>query len=314
MANANGNILLLSICIPTRGRKDILKTTLTSIFNSNVGQSDFEVVIYDSSEDSSLGDLLAANYPYPNLIYKRGENNGFLNLVHALEMGSGLFLKLHNDYSELCEGSLQHMLDIVQSNQDKLSVLFFTNDSLKNTTIQEYSTFDNFISNTSYYSSWATAFGIWKYDFDKAKSVNIEPMFPHTSLLFALSDKKNYIIDNTKLFKNHDVNTKGGYNLFETFCIKYLGMLNDCLSKQLISDKTFYKVKMELFEEFLVDWYCNTKILPNHYTFDLSGIESSMKFYYPKSYYYKMILLAYLRVCGKIIARPFKLFYLEKNK
>ena len=291
MLNTENNILL-SICIPTRGRNEILKNTLTSIFNSDVARFVYEVVIYDSSDDDNSADILKA-FPYNNLTYKRGENKGFLNPIQALKMGKGQFLKLQNDYCKFNKDGLRDMINLIRMSLTNKPLLFFPNKSLKKIQVKECPTFDNFLYNVTFYSSWSSAFGIWKNDFEQLQDTNINPMFPHTSLLFALTNKQSYLIDNNELFDTQEVNKKGGYDLFETFAVIYLQMLEDCLNKKQITAATFKHIKYDMLKNFFSLWYCNTKILKNQYTFTSAQIKTSMNVYYSNLYYYSMFPLAY---------------------
>jgi len=295
------NQKLLSICIPTRGRVSILEMTLDSIFNSKVELSEYEVIIYDSSDNDELSDLIALKYNYPNLIHKKGKNNGFYNLISALELGNGKFLKLHNDYTSFYEHSLEIMLQCIKADLLGQSVLFFSNGSLKMKTIKSFGSFDDFLYEISYFSSWSTAFGIWKSDFDKVKNFELNPMFPHTSLLFKLYGKKSYLVNDEELFENQDVSKKGGYNLFETFAVTYLKMVENLLIEKQISTKTFDFIKSNLYHKFLIEWYFLTKIQRNEYTFDLSNIKKSMLVYYSALLYYRMVLIAYFRAFKNLV-------------
>ncbi|MEO6524907.1 MAG: glycosyltransferase [Mucilaginibacter sp.] len=304
--------LLLSICIPTRGRQQILKKTLSSIFNSKVNISDYEVVIYDSSDYGGSEYDILREFPYANLVYKTGPNNGFLNIMNALKIGNGNFLKLHNDYCEFCEDGLQQMVDLVKNSVKTQPVLFFPNGNVKINKIEGFDSFNGFMYSISFYSSWSSALGIWKTDFERIKNIDVEPMFPHASLLFALSDKPSYLVNNNVLVKYQEVNTKGGYNLFETFAVIYLGMIKGCLQKKQITLSTFQHIKSDLLINFLSLWYCKTKILANQYTFTLSGIKSSIKIYYSNMSYFSMVLLAY-GYALKMLIKTFLKLLLNKN-
>lgn len=309
------NQKLLSICIPTRGRIEILKNTLNSIFYSKVNFSDYEVVIYDSSDDDELSVLLASEYNYPNLIYKKGENRGFLNLVSALELGNGFFLKLHNDYTTFIEGGLKDVLKLIKEHQQLKPLIFFSNGSLQIKTIGEYNNFNEFMYSLSYYSSWSTGFSIWKIDFQKQSNLEYSKMFPHTSLLFEQNDNDLFIVDNRIYFSNQDIPKKGGYNLFKTFCYDYLKMVEDCFKIGKINHKTFSHIKMHMYLTFLIPWYYNTKVKNNNFTFDLAGIRQSMSRYYSFEFYFFMVFVSwFIYPIKNTFLRFLKLYELLKNK
>lgn len=287
------NNILLSICIPTNGRIEILKNTLDSIFNHVTDFSEFEVILSDNSKTNELPELLKQYSDIPNIIYQKTEVSGFMNSINALKLGSGELLKLHNNYTELKVGSLDRILDTIKKHQVKQPLLFFSNHSMKNITSEEFASFNKFMYSLSYFSSWSTGFCIWNTDFQHLKSIQYNKMFPHTSLLFEQTNKNSYIINNEDLFYNQNTRQKGGYDLFKTFAVDFLDMLDVCLKKNHITQRTFKHIKFDMHMNFLIFWYYNTKVLKNEYTFILSDIKQSMKVYYSGPSYYIMIFLAY---------------------
>jgi abequosyltransferase len=285
--------ILLSICIPTNGRIEILKNTLDSIFSRANDFSEFEVVLSDNSKTDELPELLKQYSSIPNIVYHKTEVSGFMNSVNALKMGKGELLKLHNNYTELKKGSLSVMIETARKYQTTKPVLFFSSSTLKHIAIEKYHSFNEFIYSLSYFSSWSSGFSIWNSDFQQCCDVEYNKMFPHTSLLFELSKKELYIINNEELFYNQDVSKKGGYNLFRTFCVDYLNLLTDCFNRKNITLKTLNHVKKHMFYNFAIYWYYTTKVKRNDFTFDLTEIKKSMSMHYSSCYYYVMILCAW---------------------
>lgn len=296
------NSKLLSICIPTRGRAEILLHTVKSIYESKVDLSTFEVIIYDSSGNNELQINLNRNFPHNNLIYKVGNNDGFMNLIHALNLGSGTFLKLHNDYSLFSIGSLERLLIVINENRQRKPSIFFSNGNISQHAGKQFLSFNDFLYTASYYTSWSTAFGIWNSDFANLKGISLSPMFPHTNLLFALSDiKKDFIINNYLLFTNQIISKKGGYDFFKTFSIDYLQLVEQCLIENKITKDTFLHIKKDLFKNFLMIWYRKTVLEKNDYTYSLVGIKKSLKFYYSNSAYYYMISVTKFQYYNELI-------------
>jgi glycosyltransferase involved in cell wall biosynthesis len=286
--------ICLSICIPTKGRLEILKNTLDSIYSDYEGNyEEFEVVISDNSKDGLLPQMLAAYNHHPNIVYEKTTSEGFLNSINALKIGKGQFLKLHNDYTKFKEGALAEMLSFIKREATLKPLIFFSNFEKGNNNIIGFNSFDSFIYDLSFLNTWSTGFAIWKEDFDKYSKIEVNKIFPHTSLLLFQHEKKSFVINDIFLFNNQDVNKKGGYNLFNAFAVQYLRMVEDCLKQNLITLQTFKHIKHDLFKNFLVIWYYNTKVATNQYTFDLSGIKASIKVFYSEAQYYKMIALAH---------------------
>ncbi|MDB4904557.1 MAG: hypothetical protein JWQ63_3838 [Mucilaginibacter sp.] len=306
--------IYLSICIPTNGRLNILKNTLDSIYSDcKVNYDEFEVILSDNSTDDLLLEMLSSYKQYPNIVYIKSTSEGFLNSINALRTAKGLFLKLHNNYTMLNKGALTKMISFIKEEMALKPLIFFSNKELKRNNVKRYNSFDMFAYDLSFWNTWSTGFAIWKEDFDKYSTMQVNKMFPHTSLLLFQHGKSSFVINDVSLFNNQDIPKKGGYNLFETFAVEYLKMVENCLENKQIISKTFQHIKYDLFKNFLVMWYYYTKIAKNEYTYDLSGIKSSIGVFYPKTHYYGMILLAYKLAFMKIVKKTIKSLLMIKN-
>jgi abequosyltransferase len=284
---------IISICIPTRNRKDLLTKTVESIYrNAESVSNGFEVVVYDSS-DIDEGIEMVQKFPYSNFTFKHGENSGYLNLIKALDLGSGRYLKLHNDYSMFQEGSLQRLLERVAVSSDE-SLVCFANRAVP-APVEKLTSLDSFIAHISFYSSFANIFGIWRNDFLRLREMKLNAMFPHTSLLFYQDDKQSYEIDNSVCFLNKDVPSKGGYDLFKVFAEDYLGMVKASVDKGTVREKTFQKLKRGMLVSFFSVWYSNTIILENEYSFKKGDVKRSFLVYYTWLELILMIFIAYGR-------------------
>jgi abequosyltransferase len=295
----------LSICIPTKGRLAILKDTLDSIFaDKSLNYDDFEVVLSDNSDNYLLEDLLAQYKEYPNIVYGKTNVEGFFNSINALKLGRGIFLKLHNDYTRFDNRALQRMIEFVKAETQEKPLIYFSNTELKKRDILRYKSFNDFCYALSFLGTWSTGFAIWKEDFDKCDKDHLNKIFPHTTLLFEQYYKGAFIINDEKLFSNEIVYTKGGYNLFHAFAVQYLNMTEESFKTGNITRKTFRHIKYDLFRNFLIAWYYNTKVAKNQYTYDLSDIKKSGTTYYNYFEYYLMIVLAYIKyVLKRIISK-----------
>lgn len=289
----------LSICIPTNGRIEILKNTLDSIYtNCTVPFSDFEVVLSDNSKNDELEILLKSYQHFPNIVYSKTNCEGFLNSINALKLGSGKFLKLHNNYTLFSNQGLSKFVSFVKQEELLKPLIFFKSSGIDK--LRRYNSFDAFNSDLSFWSSWSSGFSIWKEDFSKISDIEVNKMFPHTSLFFSQYSKDSFVINDYVYFENQEVPKKGGYNLFRTFAVDYLGMIEQTMIKNYISIKTFEKIKEDLFFNFLTSWYYNTKISKNEYTFNLDNIRENLQIYYGRYSYPKMLFFSYLFAVKKI--------------
>ncbi len=274
----------LSICIPTYGRVEILKETLKSIYATGVDPELYEICISDNSPTDETKEMLELYFvDKKNLVYKKSTCEGYYNSIEALKLGSGKFLKLHNNYTKV-KNNFSSFIETINQYANSNSVIFFTFGAVQaNNEIKKYSSFNDFMYCIGHYSTWSTSFGIWKSDFEKLMSENIQldKMFPHTSLLFALTDKSRYIVDDVEYFINQDVGKKGGYNLPETFGTKYLGMCKALLEKGSISEKTYKKIKKGILS-FINTWLYKTRRYPEKYTFAFDNWKTTISSLYGK--------------------------------
>jgi hypothetical protein len=292
----------ISICIPTNGRLDVLKKTLESIYEGCIVPfSDFEVVIADNATNDDLKLMLNEFIKYPNLKSSKSNVEGYLNSIQALKLGKGKLLKLHNNYTMFLPMTLFNLVELVKREEISRPIIYFKN--LGHNGILEFNSFDDFTFALSYWHTWSTGISIWRDDFIFSQGIDYNKMFPHLSLLLSQNFKKKYIIEDTIYFEYHNVANKGGYNLFRTFAVEYLEILERSVIQNAISIDTFNKIKTDLFLNYLPLWYFNTKIKKNTYTFDLSNIKESVQKYYGISGYYKLIFLSYCLLINKIIKR-----------
>ena len=296
--------IYISICIPTKGRIEIVKETLDSIFKDNdVEYSDFEVVLSDNSDNDQLKDLLDGYKHYPNIVYNKTTVKGFFNSINALQMGNGYLLKLHNDYTRFNKFAIRRMVDFAKAEMAAKPLVYFSNNELKTENILRYDSFDKFNYELSFLATWSTGFAIWKEDFDNCSKTDLNKIFPHTTLLYKQHYKNAFVINDEKLFTNEIIYTKGGYNLFQAFSVQYLNMVENLYKDKQLSEKTFNHIKSDLFNRFIITWYAITKVAKNSYTYDLTGIKQSVTTYYSVGQYYYMIGMAHLIACLKQVKK-----------
>ena len=287
--------IYLSICIPTNGRIEILKQTLDSIYrDSSLNLLDFEVVLSDNSNNDDLLSLLDLYKCYENIVYVKSNSLGFLNSVNALKSARGLFLKLHNNYTMFCNGKLSQIISFIKEQEINKPLVFFSNGAVGRNATKCYESFDSFIYNLSYWNSWSSGFSIWKCDFDKLSLVDVNKYFPHTSLINLQNRKSSFIIYDDVCFVNQEVLGKGGYNLFRVFSVDYLQIMEELLNSNIISKRTFLKIKFDLFNIFLVGCYEKFSLNSRNHTYDLSCIHDSLKIYYGRFGFFKLLFLSYI--------------------
>lgn len=285
---------LISICIPTRNRIDIVRETLMSILAQDVDPALFEVCVSDNSPTDETKELIEREFGnVPNLIYRKSDCEGFFNSIEALKLGKGKLLKLNNDYSKFVPGSLLRMIDCVRKYGKERPEIFFALGAVTcEKELMEAATFDQFLNKISYYSTWSSAFSIWKVDFDELmkKQIELDHMFPHTSLLFALTDKKLYVVNNLEYVENQPLKKKGGYNLVDSFVRIYLTMVSELLERKKIGQETYKKIEHGIIK-FTAMWLAIV-LLDKRFSFTFENKEMLIE-----------------KTCGKLAVWKFYLYF-----
>jgi abequosyltransferase len=281
---------ILSICIPTFNRAEFLNLTLESIVTQErfKNTNDVEIVISDNCSDDNTEEI--ANF-YTELFgdkvrYFRNEQNiKEKNLVVALSKGRGTFLKLNNDTLKHNSNSLNSIVCTIELNQKNKHVLFFLNQSFNKNDSLLCNDLNDFISQTSYYSTWMGAFGIWKEDFDNLKDFNkhSELLLPQTDVLHRLiADRKRAFVSNDLIFNSEEPKTKGGYDTLTVFLDNYTFILRESLAKGYITTNTYVKEIKRLLLKCLCPALMLILIYPQRYTFSAdSKFSRIIAFYRP---------------------------------
>jgi glycosyltransferase involved in cell wall biosynthesis len=296
----------LSICIPTYNRLDILNNTLHSIYEDlkDINIDDFEVVISDNEPNQSSKSIVN-KFSYNNIHYFPAQCEGFLNSFNALKCGKGAFLKLHNNYTMLNQGTLLKMITSIKNDIAQKPLLFFTNGLAGFGKENRFNSFDEFMTSLSYFSSWSAGFGIWKENFNKVKdSIEVNHYFPQTSLMLTQSESTLFIINDKTLFIDQSIPKKGGYNIFKVFSVDYIQLIKEAYSQKLIKHRTFLKIKNELLYDYIAVRYFKTVILRLD-NFEKTNIKESITVNYSSTAYYYMLVAAIFSPV-KILTRKIK--------
>ena len=282
--------LKLSICIPSNGTVRWALAALEGIYSQDCDPDCFEVVMTDNGPSDEL-EKAVAGLDYPNFTYRRTTSQGFLNIIDSVKLGRGQLCKVLNHREVLLPGAIQHWLDLAEKYKDEKPIIYCCAGLLKGGPLTECENFDSFVASMSYWSSWMAGICVWDIDKPALESIQYDKMFPNTSLLFEMRQESRYVIDNVPFATRPDDRGKGGYNIFRTFAIDYLDILNALRKKGRISLDTFIKVKGELYG-WLTDLYYKEVFTKSVHTYDLTDIDRSMEVYFTRAEYRKMKLMA----------------------
>jgi len=292
----------LSICIPTNSRYDILEKTVQSIYNEpGLDYSEFEIIVSDNSNSDDIFQYFQKFSNKNNFKIVKSNSLGFLNSVNALKHGTGYYLKLHNNYSLFNKNSLFEIVTFLKSLKNNNYTIHFNNKSKKSNKVVCFESFDSFLIDISFLSSWSNTFCISREQFWKVDLNKCDKMFPHTSLLLSQYNSKEYCVYKASLFTNLEVKTKGGYDLFKTFAVDFLNLYDLAVKEKHISNHTFLRIKFDLYRKFLIKWYCDLIYFKNEYTFIISKVKESICVHYDTLFYYLLLLISFFRAKLKFL-------------
>jgi abequosyltransferase len=308
-------IILLSICFPTYNRGEILDKTIQTYLDDPAFDEKVEIVISDNCSTDST-EFLVSKYlkQYKNVIYKKLDKNigADLNVNSALSMGRGLYLKTMNDTATMKPGVLNSILNILNHHKnEKHPILFYQNIHFLNSDKCVYcSSLNELISNVSFYIGWLANFGIWRQDFesleDKNKLASLQFVQADLTMRVIIKNSRNYLYFGD-FYSICDPNTKGGYNVFHTFGIKYLKIYEEYIKSNQLSKKVLTIEKYRLFRYFLMVWYQILVLSKNtKFVFEKNDALMTMfKKYWLNYYFYFGIMYLYLKYLFLYILRKF---------
>lgn len=285
---------VLSICIPCFKREKLVFETLKSIYedNSDVDTSEFEVVISDNSPGREIESIIQKFKCKGNIRYYYTDCAGFLNSYYVLTYAHGGVLKLHNSQVLFKNGTLAQLVHDSKRALNAKALLFYSNGMLLDNDVKVFEEFNNFLYHVSYWISWSNGFCILKKEFEKIKDIDLNELFPHTSLLLTQYQLKDYIVNDKPLFKNQRVPKRGDHNKFKAFTIDFPSLIVDSFEKGHISKKNKEHILHDVLFSYLPILIFN-KYIARIETFDAEGFRENIKKYFPK---YSFILVHILSV------------------
>jgi abequosyltransferase len=287
------NNKLLSICIPTYNRAEVLEDTLNSLFsNPEFDENKIEVIVSDNCSTDNTAKVIAK---YPLVCYYRNDENvRDCNFSIVLGYATGSYIRLLNDTISFKPKVLGNMLREIEKHIGTNKNLFFYGNMFLNQNCQKtINSKESFIKEVSFYSTWIANFGVWREDFLK-----IENKDQYAVLQFVQVDWSFRIVENNKktiiyfedLFDIVTPKKKGDYNVFDTFINKYLFIIKQEKISLLRYEIEKYRLCRYFIYSWLITLFVNGK---ESFGFDTSGVfKIILKRYWYEPYIY-LVLLVY---------------------
>lgn len=260
-------IPLLSICIPTFNRAEILKKTLECLTSDPYFQkSDLvEIVISDNCSTDHTS-AVVKNYVehFPNKITYHCTSHDLIdgNFEEVLRKGRGIFRKLQNDSFGIQTGLLESLVKVISSLKEKKPVVFFVNEVPKSDedTLQNFNSLDGFLAAVSYKCTWIGGFGIWAKDLNKLTDFSraLHLKLTQTDVLLRMVAHKKHAVVVQELIQPCFLSgRKGGYNIAEIFGANYLSILKEHVTSGALSQAGFEKEKKRVLIEHTLQFVFN---------------------------------------------------------
>lgn len=300
---------VLSLCMPTNGVIEWVFPVLDSIYEQNCDNKEFEIIITDNGQNTEFKKKIKSyREKHANLHYFETNALPFLNEIESYKRANGELIKFVNHRTRLVIGGLNRLIEVARSCRESKPILYFSNGVLKKEKkVFEYNTFNDFVRNLSYWSSWSTGMTFWKEDFDKLSEnvSDFNELFPHTNVLFAERNRSKYIIDNSVIFDEIQQGNKpkGNYNLFFAFGVEYPAIILDLYRKGNISATTYKSVTDDNLG-FIAQLYIEYFVKKAYCSYDLCGINDMYEIFYSKIQLKKRVLYLLIRkMAGKLLKR-----------
>lgn len=286
---------LLSICIPTCNRCELLKNTLLSIICDPVfvETDNVEVVVLDNvstDETESIVQYYLHQFP-TKIIYKKTES--FIEderFERCLRLARGRFRKLQNDNFIFKDGSIAEIVKILNAIENEKPLLFFANGHVHSeTAVTICQNISEFVKHVSFHSTWICGFGIWKDDLEKFEDISryLKLQLVQVDIILrTLKKGKRAIVINVNYFASQYVSKKGGYNIAKVFGANYLFILKEYLNEGLLDLEVFQEEKKKLLKQHIAPYYFDVK---KEHNFFQDGFFQHLTDYWRESYFYEAI-------------------------
>jgi len=307
------NEILLSICIPTYNRSEILNGNLSRIHNQIKGKNlPIEIIVSDNCSADNTADIVQAHISegMPINYIRNNENLGMDgNFAQCYRRASGKYILVLGDDDYLRKGKLEKLLDYLSKGEYGLVHLKVASNSTED--IQVFDSSEEFLKNISFWITYITSNIVnSKYvighDFEKyfGTYLTIVPLY----LTSATSNDKNLLIYDRIFEDGKDSKTNGGYNFFEVFVTNYLSIWKQYARKNKITNILYSYIKYDIFKKYVVDRVIILLILKQKGNFKTkSGWKILMYNYGYCPYFYSSLIHLLCKIFFTRIKRIFKI-------
>lgn len=255
-----GRNAILSICIPTWNRANILQHSLRSIEAQikEIDSSELELFVSDNCSDDNtqevVKDFIQKGLP---ITYNRNKKNlgASGNFVRCMQWASGKYILLLGDDDILRPGSIKFLLDILRHKDYGLVHIHNNKNFLSGKETKVYDNVDEFIKSVSYFYTFVSG-NIFRKDIvseiDEKKYLNTHLLQMPFFIQSTLQHKENLIVCKDILECGLDGKNNGGYEFYEVFVKYYLSIWREFYHSNRISKDLYHFIKKDIYEKFIM--------------------------------------------------------------
>lgn len=290
---------MLSICIPTYNRADVLKECIDAIVHHKLVETgNIEIVVCDNASTDGTDAVMKTYQDLEYVKYIQNEKNIGVryNTLKVVDCATGTFRKLLNDYSIFTEDGLRYLYEAVISNMKDRPVLLFDAGKDESPTEITCHNIDDFVRSIGYRLTWMGVYGYWEEDWkeltDREKFT--DKTFTTIDWLVQMFKRKRKAIVYQFNYTTNGVfnRTKRGYKFFKVFIQDYLDIWSVYVENRTISPALYNWIKKNLWP-FAMGYSKNLLILRNDSNFDArEGWQILLK-YYGKEWYFWWAWIAF---------------------
>ena len=306
---------LLSICIPTYNRGDVLTSCINAIIGNPIFCDEIEIVVCDNASTDNTEQVMQPYVKkYPNIKYFRNsENIGVTrNFIRVMDLATGLFLKPTNDYSVYTNEGLSYLFKVIKDNQETRPLMLL--DNIPDSTEFEtdlHLNMDQVVEQVGWSLSWVGINGFWQDEWQSIedKEARVDIMFVPIDYFFQLLDKKQ----TANIYSGHFSDRypfeqkQGGYNFFKVHTEYFLCLYKEYYHKGKLSKNAYDALNYRLCSSLL---YFLRKFLvkeKDNYAYDLSHWQYYfIKAFWRYPWFYWKMFIWYLTIVKYYLFKPFK--------
>lgn len=274
---------LLSICIPTYNRAEILKKTIDTLLSLEEFNSEVELVISDNASEDGTESLikeLIHKYEDKRILYHRNNSNiKDLNFFTVLSVASGKYLKLFNDYTYINNDILAIIKKcILEHESQNINLLFYDHLRVKKLSSGEcivVESLDEFQRCVNNKITWISNFGCWREDLpelDKYNGASTSQLLQMEWTLHLVNKRRQTKLVNVSYYCFQlEQGKRTPYNFFVPHVENYYTILYNYKAKGYIGNKTIHFDKRRILSDFVGDKIVEYLILRNSSDFIFEG-------------------------------------------